>query len=177
MDASVCTHSWKDIYEHLCDSRHPLFLNVLDCIAFDTNSQCRPLFWLRTSNDGLVKSRNIRNLTVEDVVQLVLLTSGVMSQKRRVVGGSWEDSKEIVALGMTDVVRVTLNPRALVGLQTLVAQGVDGLVVLKSPGKRFDRRVFIHSIHRLGTRYEDSVSVRNLYSMTQEGHSLYRTAV
>lgn len=168
MEESTISRSWKDLYEQLCDLKPPLFLNVLDSIAFDTFSILRPIFWLRTCPEGYLQCRNVRSLTTDDIIQLAVMSTGVTSQRSGPMS-SWEDSKEIVGVGVSDSTRFTLTAKALISIPALLSTGLDGLVILKSPGKQFDRRVLIHDICVQNGNYEDSVKVRSLYDMSQEG--------
>ena len=168
MEEKALSRSWKDLYEQLCDLKPPLFLNILDSVTFDTFSLFRPVFWLRTCSEGYLQCRNVRSLTTDDIVQLAILSTGVTAQRSGLVG-KWEDSKEIVAVGVSESTRFTLTAKALISIPALLSTGLDGLVILKSPGKQFDRRVLIHDICVQNGSYEDSIKARSLYNMSQEG--------
>jgi hypothetical protein len=177
MEENAISLSWKDLYEQLCDLKPSLFLNILDSIAFDTFSLSRPVFWLRTCPEGYLQCRNMRNLTIDDAIQLAVMSTGITTQRGGLVE-SWEDSKEIVAVGVNASARFALTPKALISLPVLLSTGLDGLVILKSPGKQFDRRVLIHDIRVQKSLYEDTIKVRSLYNMSQEGvHSTQSRSV
>jgi len=148
---------WKEILEQLSERRPAALLNVLDTIALDRLGVCRPLFWASTSPQGCLRSKNMRNLSLDEVVHSAL---ALMQPK---------DSRECLALGLSQNSRFVLRVKDLYELATLVAAGLEGLVLLRAPGRRFDKRVFVHEIRMAGRGYEDSVRVGNFPELSQAG--------
>lgn len=152
--------SWKEILEQLSERRPAVRINVLDIIALDRLGVCRPLFWASTSPQGSLQCKNVRNKGVDEVVQAAL----VMMQPK--------DPRECLALGLSPHSRFVLKAKELYDIGTLVAAGLEGLVLLKAPGRKFDRRVFVHEIRMAGRGYEDNVQVGGFPGLSQAGERL-----
>ena len=165
--------SWKDVLEHLSEKKPPLRFKVLDTIALDRITPVRPLFWLYTGAEGYLQSRNVRNVSTEEVVQSAVASSIPAKVPRYLV--NLEESKETLAVGMSDTARFPLTAKALLSLPVLATSGLDGLVLVKAPGKKFDRRVFIHEIKARGGNLESEVRARSLDNLNLEGVNSHRT--
>lgn len=155
---------WKDVLEQLSERKPPVRLNVLDTIALDRLGVCRPQFWTSTGPQGFMQSKNVRNLSVDDIVQTV------------VAAVHPKDTREYLAVGLNQQSRFALTLKTLCDLSSLIAVGLDGLVLLSKPGHKFDSRVFVHEIRMSGRGYEDTVQALRFPELSQAGEHLTQSA-
>lgn len=174
MESTSLRRDWKDVLEHLSEKKPPLRLNILDTIAFDRLTVPRPLFWLYTSREGFLQCRNVRNMSIDEVVQTAVasVSSPLTTRIPRYLL-TIEDSTEALAVAVCENARFVLAAKALLRVPPML----DGLVLLKSPGRKFDRRVFIHEVRVQGASYMDDIRAANISDLSLEGVHSYRTGL
>lgn len=136
--------TWRYIYETLSShSSPPIHLKLLDTVIFDQLHPYKPQIWVFTNLGGYMESRNIRNLTIDDILQAFLenILIGENAYNIHV------DKEPRASLILADHSRVLADTLTLWKVVQLYPGGVSGIQLFKVPGVEFENYYYFHEIN------------------------------
>lgn len=146
------------MYAHLTELKPPLKAQVLDTVVLDILSTRRPLSWISTNSQGFVVAKDLRSLSLPEVLQQLAQLVTAPDPKKRYFPQA--ERPNPIAVAITRDQRLVQTYQSLFSVGRSYSKDLEGLTVLYHLGKQFDPRVFIYEVTEMEGGFDDAVRVR-----------------
>lgn len=140
METQVHSITWTDAMQALYTPTKQLKQKVLDTVLFDTLDPFRPKDWIYTNMHSCIELRNIRSLTLDDVIRGFLENLSRIKQ----IQSKKSIRPYLVTVILSESRRIMIDSLSLWNIQSNFPQGIQGIQLCDILKVIFHKLIFIY---------------------------------
>jgi hypothetical protein len=140
METQIIPISWISALQALHNPSSALKQKVLDTVIFDTLEAYRPKDWVYSSFSSFIELKNIRTLTLDDVIRGFLENI----HKAKKLNPRQSSRPYLVTIILSETRRVLIDTLTLWNIQANFPKGVQAIQLFDIPHVVFHNMIFIY---------------------------------
>lgn len=144
METQINSLTWISAMQHLYSPKIQLKQKILDTVIFDSLEVFRPKEWIYTHASSYIQLKNIRSLTLDDVLRAFIK----IQQKTQHKNSKQLNREYLVTCILSETSRVMINTVNLWNIQSNFPQGIQAIQLFDIPTVTFHKLIFIYERNR-----------------------------